>query len=196
MNKPHEPVPPAPPLDRFHDPASPDYDPNQDLKDRAARPAGHGAAAAAEAHPVGAAAGAVAGMAAGALGGLAAGPVGSLFGAAAGAVLGAMAGSTGSTGAGEPIDDTAWREHHRHLSDAAGDFDAYAPAYRFGDVAFRRAAATGKRRWDDVETELASVWPEVRGTSPLDWHVARKAARAAWDGAERSAPTTGKRADG
>lgn len=185
-----------PTLDRYHDPASPDYDPNQDLKDRAMRPAGHQPESMFEAHPVGAVAGAVAGMAAGALGGIAAGPVGSLFGAAAGAMLGAMAGSIGSTGAGAPLDETAWREHHRHLPDAAGDFDAYAPAYRFGEVAFRRAAETGMRRWDDVEAELANAWPEIRGASPLDWHVARQAARAAWDGAERVAPTSGRRGDG
>ncbi|MEO8542013.1 MAG: hypothetical protein ABJA49_01925 [Betaproteobacteria bacterium] len=132
------------------------------------------------AHPVGTGLGAAMGGAlAGAITGTAAGPVGTLVGTALGAIVGGLAGKS----VAESIDPTSevayWRENfeHRPYAAHAAGFEPYAPAYHYGVTAYGRYPT---RSFDEVESELASGWIEARGTSDLEWAMARLAARDAW----------------
>ena len=134
-------------------------------------------------HSLGAAGGALGGAAAGAISGIAAGPVGSLVGAVAGAVLGGAAGA--STGGVSDFDvaphDEWWRAHYADRPYVAPGtvYDDYAPAYRFGTLAYARTDRA--REWDEVQDELAAEWEAERGESHLSWDQARDAVRDAWN---------------
>jgi len=134
-------------------------------------------------HALAATAGAVGGAVVGAIAGIAAGPLGSLVGAAGGALLGGALGA--STGVAPPIDtaahETHWREHFasRPYVPAGADYDDYAPAYRYGALAY--AHSDGMRAWDEVEAELGAGWDAAKDRSRLAWEDARHAARDAWD---------------
>jgi hypothetical protein len=140
------------------------------------------------AHPVGTGVGAaITGAAAGVAGGALAGPIG----AAAGAVVGAIAGGLAGKAVEETFDPTAedayWKAnfHQRPYVDKGGDYETYRPAYQYGWEARRRHA---DRRFEDVEPELATGWPNAKTKSKLDWDKARQAARDAWDRVERQLP--------
>ena len=143
-------------------------------------------------HPVGTGVGAVAGgIAAGAATGTVAGPVGTAVGAAVGAIAGGLLGK----GVAEMIDPTAedmyWRDNYatRPYVATNSTYDDYGPAYRYGVDAATRYYG---RSFDDVDAELGTNWPSVRGKSRLEWERAKSAARDSWqrvsDTIERAIP--------
>jgi hypothetical protein len=139
------------------------------------------------AHPVGTGVGAVLGGAlAGAVTGTTAGPVGTIIGTALGAIVGGLAGKSVAESVDPTIEVDYWRENFNdrpHAAQSRG-FDVYAPAYRYGVTAYVQHP---RRRFDDVEVQLARGWLDARGASDLEWAQARLAARDAWQRlAERS----------
>lgn len=135
------------------------------------------------AHSLAAAGGAVGGAAAGAVSGMVFGPVGSLAGAIAGAVLGGAAGA--STGGVSDFDldphEDWWRAHYasRPYVRQGAAYGDYAPAYRFGTLAYARTDRP--RAWDEVEAELQTEWESLRGEAAMPWDQARDAVRDAWN---------------
>lgn len=130
-------------------------------------------------HPVGTGLGSAGGAAAGAAIGALGGPIGFLIGGAIGAVAGGAAGHA----AGEMADPTGeeeyWRGHHR-----SGEWDDYAPAYRYG---WESRTRYRDRQWDNrLENELAEGWDRVKGNSKLAWDKAKSATRSAWDRTDRT----------
>ena len=120
--------------------------------------------------------GAASGMAVGAV----AGPVGAAIGAAAGAVAGGLAGK----GVGELIDPTTednWLRQNfssRPYVQKGETYKHYEPAYRYGGQA--EANYRGKR-FQDVESELATGWEKMKDKAGMDWDRARHAVKDAYD---------------
>lgn len=142
------------------------------------------------AHPIGtglgaAGAGAVTGAAAGAIGGAIGGPILAAAGAVGGAVVGAVAGGLAGKATAEAINPTIetkyWQESHAAgpFGQATGDYDEYAPAYRYGWESFGRR--TEGQTFDSVEADLGRGWDKARGSSRLGWDQAKNATRGAWD---------------
>jgi hypothetical protein len=79
-----------------------------------------------------------------------------------------------------------WQSHHavQRFATQGFDYDAFAPAYRCGVVQFLREPFLSFSR---AEPALRSMWPTLRGDSPLPWKIARFAARAAWEHARAKA---------
>jgi hypothetical protein len=143
-------------------------------------------------HAVGTGVGALlGGAAAGAAVGTVAGPVGTAIGATAGAILGGLAGRSIAAAIDPAAEDMYWRENYRHrpyaLSNAS--YDDYGPAYRYGVDSFAMYPSCS---FDDVEPALSRDWDTSRGSSNLDWEVAKHATRDAWerlrDKIERAVP--------
>ena len=138
-------------------------------------------------HPLGTGVGATGGAVAGASIGAAGGPVGMAVGGAIGAVVGGLAGHA----VGEAVDPTAedayWRSNYENEPYRASgyDYNDYAPAYKLGYEGRGRYAG---RRFDEVESELASDWETTKGNSRLAWNDAKSATRAAWHRVERAMP--------
>ncbi|CAN5614629.1 hypothetical protein BH23PSE2_BH23PSE2_05790 [soil metagenome] len=61
------------------------------------------------------------------------------------------------------------------------DWDDYAPAYRYGEAAFKRCRG---KRFEDVEPELEQAWADVKSPSRLLWAEARGAVLDAWSASE------------
>lgn len=133
------------------------------------------------AHPVGVGIGAAAGgIAAGAAAGtLAAGPIGTVVGAAVGAVIGGLGGKAVAEHFDPTVEEQYWRGAYNNEPYYKSEygFDDYAPAYRLGGEARERY---GDAPFEDVESDLADDYRRARGTSRLEWNVARDATRAAW----------------
>ena len=51
-----------------------------------------------------------------------------------------------------------------------------------------RSLGAARRRFDEVESELASEWESTKGNSRLAWNDAKSATRAAWHRVERAMP--------
>ena len=132
------------------------------------------------AHPIGVGLGASGGAAAGAAIGAAAGPVGVVVGAAAGGVIGGLVGKGAGEVVNPTLEDAHWRAAYADEPYVRPDFifDDYAPAYRIG---YLGAAKADGRTFEDAVPQLREQYERVRGRSPLDWHAAQSAARAAWD---------------
>jgi hypothetical protein len=132
------------------------------------------------AHPVGTGLGATGGATAGAIIGAPGGPLGVVAGAAAGGIIGGLVGK----GVGEIVnpthEDEYWRANFAEEPYVRTDFiyEDYEPAYRVG---YLGAARRDGRSFEDAEPQLREQYERVRGGSPLQWHAARVAARAAWD---------------
>ena len=127
---------------------------------------------------VGAAVGGVAGgAAAGALAGGITGPVGAVLGAAVGAVAGAL---TSSLSSDPVVEDNYWRDNFssRPYIKNGTTFDDYGPAYRYGSDSYAKHSG---RKFEDVETDLARDWSQIRGKSSLEWEHAKHATKDAWD---------------
>lgn len=60
------------------------------------------------------------------------------------------------------------------------DWDDYAPAYRYGEVACMRYLG---KRFEEVEHALEQRWPVAKASSRLVWVEARGAVRDAWQAA-------------
>jgi phage tail tape-measure protein len=140
------------------------------------------------AHPVGTGLGAAtAGAAMGAAAGLAGGPIAGAVGAAIGAVAGGYAGK----GIAEEIDPTAeeayWRDEYpnREYFSEDVEFDAIAPAYRYG---WESRTRNRDRSWEEVEPELARDWSGNSSVASLQWPQARPATRDAWERVSRKKP--------
>ena len=140
------------------------------------------------AHPVGVGVGTAAGGAvAGAAAGMVAGPVGAVVGA----IVGGVAGGYGGKALAESIDPTAehayWEKNYqsRPYVDNTDTYDTYRPAYQYGMES--RSRYPGKK-FDDVETDLASGWQSTGAKTKLGWDKAKHAARDAWDRVERALP--------
>jgi len=120
--------------------------------------------------------GAASGMAVGAV----AGPVGAAIGAAAGAVAGGLAGK----GVGELIDPTTednWLRQNfssRSYVQKGETYENYQPAYRYGGQA--EAQYRGKR-FQDVESDLATGWEKMKDKAGMGWDRAQHAVKDAYD---------------
>ena len=107
------------------------------------------------------------------------------------AIVGGLAGK----GIAEMIDPTAedayWRDNYasRPYVTSGATYDDYGPAYRYGVDAYTRYP---DRKFEDVESELASDWNRAKGTSRLEWERAKAATRDSWqrvsDTIERAVP--------
>jgi hypothetical protein len=123
-----------------------------------------------------AAVGAVSGMAAGAV----TGPVGAAIGAAIGAVAGGYAGK----GVGEIIDPTTednWLRDNftsRPYVQDGDTFEKYQPAYRYGAKAESRY---GIDRFETIEEELESDWPDSQDHAAMPWKHVRHAVKDAYE---------------
>lgn len=139
-------------------------------------------------HPVGTVVGTVAGAAAGiegaiiagAAAGMAVGPAGAAIGAAVGAVAGAMVGHTIAGEINPQTEDLFWRSNFtaRPYVPAGSDYTLYQPAYMYGVDSFSQFKG---KNFDDIEPQLGQKWDTVRGTSTLDWDIAREASRDAYN---------------
>jgi hypothetical protein len=138
-------------------------------------------------HPVGTVIGTIAGITAGVSGAViasaAAGSVIGPVGAAAGAMIGAMVGAgTGHEIAAEvnpKAEDLFWRENYstRSYVTTGSEFETYQPAYRYGVDTYIRFPDSD---FGAIESSLSGDWYVLRGSSKLDWHIARNATRDAF----------------
>jgi len=136
-------------------------------------------------HPVGVGAGTTAGV----LTGAAIGSLGGPIGTAIGAIVGGIAGAGVGKGVAESVNPTNELEYWKSTYPSrpyatAGTFDDYEPAYRA--VIDREPASLVATRFEDAEAGYRQTYERNRGTSKLDWSVAKQASRDAW---ERLAPT-------
>ena len=97
-----------------------------------------------------------------------------------------LAGSTpGMAGGFTKDEETFWRGSYEREPYFQKDmtWDDYEPAYRFGYDWHERHRG---RRFEDVESDMASGWEKVKAKSRLKWEHAKAAARAAWDRMEHA----------
>jgi hypothetical protein len=158
--------------------------PNRDLisGEPGAHPVGVGVGAAVGT-TAGAAAGAGATVAAGAAAGSVVGPVGTALGAVVGGVAAGIGGGLVGKAIAEQIDPTAeevfWEENFHTQSYAENaTFDEFRTAFRYGVDSYLRYPGSS---FDSVEPELARGWHDARGSTKLEWPVARLAAKAAYE---------------
>lgn len=130
-----------------------------------------------ERHPVAGGIGAVGGAVAGASLGAALGPLGAITGAALGGTFGAIAGKAIATGIDSEAEDAYWQKQYRHepYYESEYAFDDYGPAYRLGWQLY-----SPHQSFESVEKIMSDEWAEGRGSSNLEWHQAREAAKAGW----------------
>ena len=139
------------------------------------------------AHPVGVGVGATGGAAAGAAVGSAAGPVGTAVGALIGGVAGGLAGKGVAEAVNPTVEDQYWRENYRSRPyvHAGEDYDAYAPAYRYGWESYEKNRG---RKFEEIEADLRGGWERSGGNARMAWDRAKNAARDAWHHVERALP--------
>lgn len=144
-------------------------------------------------HPIGTGIGAAGGAAAGAAIGALGGPVGAVAGGVVGAVVGGLAGKGAAEAIDPTVEDTYWRTSYmsspNFVKSNNYDYNDYGPAYRLG---WESRASIADRKFDDVESDLASKWDGAKGSSRLKWNEAKPATRDAWqrvsDSIERMTP--------
>ncbi len=75
-----------------------------------------------------------------------------------------------------------FRDHFRDASyySTGRDWNDYAPAYRYGEAAFKRYRG---KRFEDVERALEQAWSDAKSPSRLLWVEARGAVLDAWQAA-------------
>ena len=132
------------------------------------------------AHPIGTGAGAAsAGATGAAIGAVVGGPVGAVVGGAIGAVAGGLAGKGVAESVNPTVEDAYWRDNYKTRPYAKADmpYDTYQPAYRYGWES--RSMYPGKK-FDEVESGLATGWDSAKGTSKMAWADAKGAAKDAW----------------
>jgi hypothetical protein len=139
-------------------------------------------------HPIGTVLGTVAGMAAGISGavvsgaavGAVAGPLGAAIGAVIGGGIGAGVGHEIAAQINPHAEDLFWRENYitRPYVITGSDFETYSPAYRYGMDTYAKFPDSD---FDDIEPSLSHEWYNTRGTSKLDWNIARHATRDAFE---------------
>jgi hypothetical protein len=137
-------------------------------------------------HPLGTGVGAaITGAAAGVAGGALAGPVGAAVGAAIGAVAGGYAGKAVEEEFDPTAEDAYWRANYRNRPyiEKDSEYDAYRPAYQYG---WESRSQHRGRRFEEIETELATGWEKRPDRSQLSWEKAKPATRDAWDRLDRS----------
>ena len=132
------------------------------------------------AHPLGVGAGTTAGV----LTGAALGSLGGPIGTAIGAVVGGIAGAGIGKGVAESVNPTHELEYWKSVYSSRpyasdGPFDDYEPAYRA--VVETEPASLFGTRFEDAEERYRELYERNRGTSKLDWNVAKQASRDAWD---------------
>jgi hypothetical protein len=148
-------------------------------------------------HPVGTGVGAAVGGAAGMVAGSAIPGIGTVVGGVVGAIVGGAGGGLAGKDIAENVnpttEDAYWRDTYKtrpyYSSDATYD-DDYAPAYRYGWES--RSRYTG-RKFDDVESDLASGWEKAKAKSRLGWEKAKAATRDAWDRVDNAVTSDDRR---
>ena len=92
----------------------------------------------------------------------------------------AFAGSAAGTHGFDKDEGTFWRGRYEREPYFQKDmtWDDYEPAYRFG---YDWHARHRGRKFEDVESDMASNWEKIKVKSRLKWEHAKGAARAAWD---------------
>jgi len=130
-----------------------------------------------ESHPVAGGIGAIGGAVAGAALGSSLGPLGALTGAALGGTFGAIAGKGIAAGIDPEAEDAYWQKQYRHepYYESEYAFDDYGPAYRLGWQRY-----SPHESFESVEKAMSDEWAQGRGSSKLEWHHARDAAKAGW----------------
>jgi hypothetical protein len=102
-----------------------------------------------------------------------------------------------STGASATLADTSsasmverFRDSFRDASyySTGRDWNDYAPAYHYGESAFRRYRG---ERFEDIERTLERNWAAAKPPSRLVWVEARSAVLDAWERACEDAPQDG-----
>ena len=131
------------------------------------------------AHPVGVGIGSASGAAIGAVVGAVGGPVGTAVGAVIGGVAGGLTGKGLAEAANPTVEDAYWREHYasRPYVKPGTQYEAYAPAYRFG---WEGPGRYGELNWETAEPRLREDWHRAGGGSELDWEKASPAVKDAW----------------
>jgi len=105
---------------------------------------------------------------------------GMVAGVAIGGVIGALAGKETTQIINPTTEDIYWRDNYKHRSyfNSATSYDNYAPAYRYGIVAY---ATYTVHQFDEIELQLANGWDNARGNSRLTWDTAKLATRDAYE---------------
>jgi hypothetical protein len=138
-------------------------------------------------HFVGAGTGAVAGGITGA----AVGAVGGPIGMGAGLVVGGIAGAVAGDNIAEAVNPTDyadyWKTNYKSASYLMVDrgWDDYEPAYKLG---YSAHGSNAGRKFEDVESSVASTWEATKGKSRLAWNEAKGAVRDGWNYLERAIP--------
>jgi uncharacterized protein YjbJ (UPF0337 family) len=149
-------------------------------------------------HPVGVAAGGTGGAVTGAaVGGAVGGPVGAVIGAAVGAVAGGLAGKGVAEAVNPTVEEAYWKEEYKNRPyyKTGTDYDTYQPYYKYGYESAGRPEYRG-RKFDEVEKQLESEWPNYRGTARGDYREFKGATRDAFERASSSLSNTGHEAAG
>jgi len=84
-----------------------------------------------------------------------------------------------TSGPGSTYDDDYRSHWDENYSSLGGNYDDYAPAYRYGNE-MRRDAKYRDRDWDDVEKSLRSDW-ETHHPGASTWEKFKAAIRHGWD---------------
>lgn len=130
-----------------------------------------------ESHPVAGGIGAVGGALAGAALGSSLGPLGAATGAVLGGAFGAIAGKGIATGIDPEAEEAYWQKHYQHESyyQSGYGYDDYGPAYQLGWRLY-----SPNQSFESAEKVMSDEWAQGRGSSKLQWHEARDAAKAGW----------------
>jgi hypothetical protein len=76
-------------------------------------------------------------------------------------------------------EESYWRQNYRNRPYAQGqDYDAFAPAYRFGYEASDRYQG---KSWNDVEADLSRDWDRYENRGQSTWEQMKSAVRDAWE---------------
>ncbi|MES2925133.1 MAG: hypothetical protein V4819_26505 [Verrucomicrobiota bacterium] len=128
-------------------------------------------------HALGQGIGAGGGAIAGAAMGSGLGPLGAVTGAVLGGVFGAITGRAIAAGIDPEEEETYWQEHYNKepYYESEYEFGDYGPAYRLGWQLYSPDTS-----FESAEKTMSEQWAANRGTSKLEWHQARDAAKAGW----------------
>lgn len=130
-----------------------------------------------EDHALGESIGMGGGAIAGAVMGSSLGPLGAVTGAVLGGGFGAIAGRGIALGIEPETEDAYWREHYHQepYYDSSYAYEDYGPAYRLGWQLYSPHTS-----FEAAEKIMSAEWAKGRGSSKLEWHQARDAAKAGW----------------
>jgi hypothetical protein len=109
-----------------------------------------------------------------------AGPVGTIAGATLGAVVGGLLAKNIVDNVNPHEEAQFWREHfmEREYYVPGTTYDLYAPAYRLG---WEARSQYPDDEFEQIEESLGRLWESAQDNTHMDWAIARRAAKDAWD---------------